>query len=284
MKIGGDGSKDEAVNIGSRLELFVDEWLLADKRQVRLRLHEPRRREVTLVFDRPWEGPHSGYVTAIRHENGVRLYYRGYSPGDESEEHAVCCAESADGIRFERPRIGLYEFQGSRDNNMVLQGKDAHNFTPFLDTNPAAAAHERYKGVGGQYTTTPHLRNGSMYGYASAADGIRWKRTSERPIIVPVYAGCDEGEFTTRLVRFAGDRLLLNYATSAAGLIQVEVQDERGRPLPGLSFDDMEPMYGDELEGEARWTSGATLEAVQGKPVRFRFRMKDADLYAMRTT
>ena len=46
----------EPLEIGSRWELFVDEFLVAEKNGVALKLDEPVRREVVLVTDRPWEG------------------------------------------------------------------------------------------------------------------------------------------------------------------------------------------------------------------------------------
>ncbi|MEF3312396.1 hypothetical protein PV433_26265 [Paenibacillus sp. GYB004] len=96
-----------------------------------------------------------------------------------------------------------------------------------------------------------------------------------------VHAGYEEGEFTTRPVRFTGSRLFLNYSTSVAGSIRAEVLDEQDRTIENLSFADMEPLYGDELQGEVTWKSGAGLGALEGRCVRFRFRLKDADLFVM---
>ena len=54
------------IDIGSRLELMVDDYLIARMEGARLRLHRPQPREVGLVLDRQWEGSGSGYVTVIR--------------------------------------------------------------------------------------------------------------------------------------------------------------------------------------------------------------------------
>ena len=77
--------------------------------------------------------------------------------------------------------------------------------------------------------------------------------------------------------------MILNYATSAAGGIQVEVQNEQGQPIKGFSLSDMPPLFGDELDAVVCWKSGNDLSNLIGKPVRFRFLLKDADLYALRT-
>jgi hypothetical protein len=74
----------------------------------------------------------------------------------------------------------------------------------------------------------------------------------------------------------------LNYATSAAGSVQIEVQDEKGKALPGFTFQEMPELYGDEFEAAATWKAGSDLSALQGKNVRLRIKMKDADLYALR--
>jgi hypothetical protein len=84
-------------------------------------------------------------------------------------------------------------------------------------------------------------------------------------------------------VTFAGKNLILNYATSAAGSIQVEVQDAQGKPIEGRRLADMPALFGDELDAVVSWKSGSDLSSLIGKPVRFRFVLKDADLFALRT-
>ena len=95
-------------------------------------------------------------------------------------------------------------------------------------------------------------------------------------------AGYGGGELTTPPLVFDGDELELNYSTSAAGHVSVEVQDADGAALAGLGLADCKEMLGDEIEGVVRWGEGATLGSLSGKPVRLRFAMKDADLYAFR--
>ena len=75
----------------------------------------------------------------------------------------------------------------------------------------------------------------------------------------------------------------MNYATSAAGSLQVELQDELGKPIEGRTLADIPPLFGDELDAVVRWKSGNDLSDLIGKPVRFRFVLKDADLFALRT-
>jgi hypothetical protein len=121
-----------------------------------------------------------------------------------------------------------------------------------------------------------------------ASEHYRWPDNRLRRLVLPRHriasanAGAEGGEFTTRPVTFDGNRLVLNYATSAAGSVQVELQDEAGRPLPGFTLADMPPLYGDELDAVVRWKSGDDVSSLAGKPVRLRFVLSDADLFALR--
>jgi hypothetical protein len=99
---------------------------------------------------------------------------------------------------------------------------------------------------------------------------------------VAIHAGCPGGEITTKPFTFKGRALVLNYATSAAGSISIEVQDDGGRPLPGFELANSVEMYGDELDRKAVWKGEPDLGSLAGKPVRLRFAMKDADLYSIR--
>ena len=106
---------------------------------------------------------------------------------------------------------------------------------------------------------------------------------------VSVHAGYSGGEMVTRPLVFQGDNLVLNFSTSAAGSIRVEIQDVRGHPVPGFSLEESPLIWGDEIEHAVRWerirsraTSEKPLAHLAGKPVRLRLVMKDADLYSLR--
>ena len=90
------------------------------------------------------------------------------------------------------------------------------------------------------------------------------------------------GEMTTRLIRFNGSRLILNYSTSAAGSIRVEIRDEAGKPIPGYALDDCRELFGDSVEQVVGWTRTRDLSALSGRAVRLRIVLKDADLYSIR--
>ena len=128
-----------------------------------------------LVTDKPWEGPDSAYFTVFQDGPLVRLYYRGIVPaGDTSAGQVTCYAESTDGIHFTRPNLGLVEFQGSKENNIIYRGIEAHNFAPFRDANPAARPEERYKALAGIHS--------KLYAFVSP-DGIHWTKLQAEPVM-----------------------------------------------------------------------------------------------------
>ncbi|MGC9319909.1 MAG: hypothetical protein ACP5KN_17890 [Armatimonadota bacterium] len=449
------------IELGSRLELFVDDFLIEHMEGLDLRLHTPQRQGTVICLDRPWEGSLCGYPAVVPWEGGWRMYYRGWP--DEGGPAYVCVAESEDGIEWSRPSLGLIEFEGSADNNVILSDetmageRGAHNFAPVRDTRPGVPEQEQYKAlaygpdvgerlhslqayasadgihwqqlndgepvfrasdpkvmldsqnvgfwdeVAGEYrlfgrtwigpvrhiflsrsddfihwsdpqpldmgeAPLEHLYTNATVPYDRAPyllmafpkrfvphrkrvdewpndglseavfmtsrDGLHWHRHLEafvrpglgsrcwternfmvvrgmiasapgelsvywmedyrRPAprivrgtvridgFVSVNAPYAGGELLTRPFTFEGERLVLNCSTSAAGGIRVEMQDEQGRPLPGLSLQDCPEIYGDEIEMPVPWPAASSVRSWGGTPVRLRIAMRDADLYALR--
>ena len=97
-----------------------------------------------------------------------------------------------------------------------------------------------------------------------------------------VHAPMSGGEVVTKPIRFQGSRLALNFATSAAGSVRVEIQDGEGKPLPGFALDDCPPIFGDTIERVIAWSGGRTPRDLAGQAVRLRFVLQDADVYAFR--
>ena len=90
------------------------------------------------------------------------------------------------------------------------------------------------------------------------------------------------GELLTKPLTFTGNKLTLNFATSAAGDVRVELQEASGKPLPGFTLDDCPPVFGDAIERVVKWKHGGDVSPLAGKPVRLRFALKDADLYSLK--
>lgn len=172
------GGASAAVAIGSRRELFIDRFLIDRLQGATLQLQTPRREADALVLDRPWEGAFSNYATVLHDGGEYRLYYRGLPQAgkDGSAAETTSVAVSKDGKSFTRPDLGLFEYQGSKKNNLILAGMPpfSSNFSPLIDTRPGVAAAERYKALAG-------TRSAGLVAFASA-DGIRWKKMREEPV------------------------------------------------------------------------------------------------------
>lgn len=90
------------------------------------------------------------------------------------------------------------------------------------------------------------------------------------------------GEVVTKPLKFSGSKLALNFATSAAGSVRVEIQDQSGKPVEGFSLADCPEHFGDTIERAVTWKGGASVGQLAGVSVRLRFVLKDADLYSIR--
>lgn len=187
----------EVTSIGSRRELFVDKLLIDQMQGTTLRLHHPEEAGIAVKFDQPWEGRFSAYITVIHNDeaNKFQMYYRGNAGfKDGSNGEVTCYAESPDGIRWEKPKLGLHEINGSKDNNVMLANLApyTHNFAPFIDKRPGVSKEQRYKalaGLGG--------KSGGLSAFVSA-DGLHWQKMQEAAVIT-------KGAFDSQNVSFWSD-------------------------------------------------------------------------------
>jgi len=169
--------------IGTRRELLVDDWLVDRVAgRAELRLHQPTPANVALETGEPWEGNATNYVTVFQDGDKYRMYYRGshasYLGGKDrpNTRDVYCYAESPDGVHWTKPELGLFAWNGSKQNNIVWDGVGAHAFVPFRDSNPGCESDARYKalGVGGDKP--------GLYVFKSA-DGIHWSLMHPEPVI-----------------------------------------------------------------------------------------------------
>lgn len=184
----------EVTNIGSRRELFVDKLLIDQMKGVTLRLHHPEEAGIAVKFDQPWEGRFSAYITVIHNDeaNKYQMYYRGNAGfKDGTSGEVTCYAESTDGKTWVKPKLGLHEINGSKDNNIMLANLApyTHNFAPFIDKRPGVPKEQRYKalaGLGG--------KSGGLSAFVSA-DGLHWQKMQDAAVIT-------KGAFDSQNVSF----------------------------------------------------------------------------------
>ena len=126
---------------------------------IRIAAQQAERVGPLLETERPWEAKGVGLSNIIHDEGTYRAW--GICMNAENEQWP-CYFESKDGMNWERPDLGLIEYDGSRKNNLIgpgvrrdqflgLQGRvKFFGWSVFKD--PSAPAEERYKA----------LRNGEL--------------------------------------------------------------------------------------------------------------------------
>jgi len=152
-----------------------------------------------------------------------------------------------------RPGIGLQNWV-SRSNYPAL------NVVQTSDTEMSIYVNEFYA------QPTAHLNR-----YSLRIDGF-----------TSLHAGYSEGNVTTKPFVFSGRELEVNYSTSAAGSIKIEIQDENGQPIPGYEIESSQEIIGNEIKRIVTWSGVSDVSELAGQPVRLRIRMKDADLYSLK--
>ena len=167
-------ASNTARSVGNEVQLFVDDVLLARKSGVVRRVHPCRKLDApVMVPETPWEQDGIDqriyvYGTVLRDPptGRLRMWY--------NRNRLVMHATSADGLRWQRPGLGLYEVAGSRDNNVVWP----HFHSPSVACNDRPTdPQRRYNMLGyGQ-------ESGRGYYAAHSADGIHWELYPKNPVL-----------------------------------------------------------------------------------------------------
>jgi hypothetical protein len=95
-------------------------------------------------------------------------------------------------------------------------------------------------------------------------------------------AGKKGGTLTTRPLTFKGKHLFAN-VDCPKGELKAEVLDKDGKPIEPFTLENCAPLSCDRTLAAVTWKT-ADLSAVSGKPVRFRFHLKNGSLYAFWTS
>ena len=106
--------------IGSRKQLFMDARFVAESEGVEWAVNPPLSREVVLEPAKPWERYRVFFSSVVDRGDGYQLYYTDMAFDEAGRATTnLCLAISDDGQHWERPELGLFEFRGSRANNIV---------------------------------------------------------------------------------------------------------------------------------------------------------------------
>lgn len=161
------------INIGNRRECFFDNYLIdEDKTTAEKRLNKPTRQDVIMVLDKPWEGTYTTFFCPVYAQGKWHMYYTSTLG---AQIKFLMYAQSDDGLEWIRPNLGIVEFNGSKDNNIILDMEmfkeleftNFDNFSVFYDENPACPQNEKFKMV------ALWMGHASLLALMSE-DGIHW--------------------------------------------------------------------------------------------------------------
>lgn len=168
------------IDVGDMRQVFIDGRFLAESQGVELVVHPPRKTgERTIDTDKPWEvGGIGPYSSVLKDGDTCHMWYHAMTSIQwhiDKEAGAICYARSKDGIHWEKPDLGITEFNGSRANNIVF-GQGAAGVTLGQDggmvfIDPNAPSDERYRML------IRHEATGEGLHVFSSPDGLHWRLT-----------------------------------------------------------------------------------------------------------
>lgn len=154
-------------------ELFVDNHRVASLVDVQRVVHPAVKSPPLLTPTEPWEG-HSAYIygTVLKDQpagSGYRMWYTAFSG-----EYYLCYATSRDGITWTKPKLGLIDYKGSKENNICHVGGGTLVYDPHTNNES-----RRYKLL--VFHSDPQRKMG-YWAYFSP-DGLTWTQHGTAPVL-----------------------------------------------------------------------------------------------------
>ena len=160
----------ESLLLNGHRVLFVDNYAISRQDNLRRELHQPVKHEGNPVLrpEKPWEQAVT-WATCVRDEE-ERCFKAWYLAGIN-----LAYATSPHGVDWEKPSLGLTEWEGSRDNNLLLTGRSI--VSPSIVKDPFEENPDRRYKLFGKL-------NHPVFGMyvAFSSDGLRWNFLEE-PVI-----------------------------------------------------------------------------------------------------
>ena len=124
------------------------------------------------------------YGTVIKVGDVYRMWYLGGGDLDEGEpvswyrayKMRVCYAESPDGIIWEKPSLGLVDYGGSKENNLVKLECEHQVFACVVLYEPDDPDHSK------RYKMSYEVIPGALHYVAFSHDGYVWENSSKNPV------------------------------------------------------------------------------------------------------
>ena len=191
----------ESAAASPRTLLFVDDHHILYRSGTQRHLQPLQRSTVNPLIsgrDKPWEVA-VAWMSVYRHPatGKYQLWYQAFA-GAESKDRTrrctVCYAESDDGVHFTKPNLGLFDFNGVKETNIVLianGGKSDRYGVSVVVNQQEKDPSRRYKMAYYDFTTTDGYEYPGL-NVAFSPDGIHWTKHLGGPQLRGSY-----GEFGT---------------------------------------------------------------------------------------
>ncbi|MBN8859618.1 MAG: hypothetical protein J0H29_14575 [Sphingobacteriales bacterium] len=183
-------------DIAGYRQLFVDDFLIENlSGEARKKMHHPVPKEIVMEHGAPWEGSYCNNHSIFKDGDLYRMYYAGVHYNVQQgkvidDEHGfyLCYAESEDGIHWRKPNLGLYEFRGSKNNNIIMTEDSigavkaaASSAAVFIDEKPDAAPDAKYKAIISDYTPAGGVPQGVLA--FKSRDAVHWVPMHNKPVV-----------------------------------------------------------------------------------------------------
>ena len=149
-------------------QLFLDDYWVHDTSRIQRTWHQPKKYiEPVIKAEHPWEANCPVmYGSLLHYEGKFRAWYCGWT---KNMAPRACYAESVDGINWIKPKLGICEVNGSKDNNVILQSADPKQLIDDLTViEDPEDKNWPLKMI--YWNSQPH-----GYHAARSADGIHWE-------------------------------------------------------------------------------------------------------------
>ena len=190
--------RGEPRRIGTETQLLLDDVMVEDRWRLHRVIRQPDKHPANPIFTRskPWEGDSVGHPTVLWDEEygRYRMWYGTSSStayhGAGGPANALCYAESDDGVEWEKPLVGMRDFLGHAETNVLYVGAYHAETTRHYGSATAQIYKDRdepdpdrrYKMI----TYEPFPIDGQYLngvGLAYSPDGIRWSLSPGPPIL-----------------------------------------------------------------------------------------------------
>ena len=178
------------LDIGNRKQLFLDDWLIEETSRISRFMCRPQKHldNPIIQADRPWEmGIGKDYFTGIQifgqavvYDEEERIFKTWYVPRSLEDGMHWCYAVSSDGYQWEKPDLGIFEFRGSKKNNILADFRDPVYFNVFKDPHDPDPQ-RRYKALGEQEGPIFNQTGGAAVAFSP--DGLHWKEWPGNPVV-----------------------------------------------------------------------------------------------------